>query len=235
MVGSWNRLFQASSSKYIGIYDVDCTADGRDLCEEVGVPGYPTLLYGDARDRRSLQRYRGGREFDDLKAFADDNLRPPCSLANMDSCSDEERAPLEDAFRRSSADALAEAEEALSDEDKVLLEGFLKRSSADLYAELDKLDKDFEATQKRLERKAADLEEREEAYKGDAVDLKRFKRGKPSEHKAKTDKLNARKARIERDKLTLEKEQEALKTALATSSVKLMKLAADSKKYKTDL
>merc|ERR1719269_492576 len=74
------------------IADVDCTTGGKSLCEEVGVRGYPTIKYGDPSD---LQDYNGGRTYDDLKSFADENLGPSCGPANLDLCSEGDRTKLE--------------------------------------------------------------------------------------------------------------------------------------------
>mmetsp|Transcript_114553 Transcript_114553/g.255633 ORF Transcript_114553/g.255633 Transcript_114553/m.255633 type:complete len:130 (+) Transcript_114553:240-629(+) len=74
------------------IADVDCTAEGKDLCEKHGVGGYPTIKYGDPTD---LQDYKGGRSYEDLKKFAEENLGPQCGLKNLDLCSEEHKAKLE--------------------------------------------------------------------------------------------------------------------------------------------
>jgi len=53
------------------IADVDCTADGKSLCQSKGIRGYPTLRYyvnGEQND------YRSGRDYDSLKSFVVDNL-----------------------------------------------------------------------------------------------------------------------------------------------------------------
>merc|ERR1712083_432993 len=84
------------------IADVDCTADGKDLCEKHGVKGYPTIKYGDVSD---LKDYNGGRSFDDLKKFAEENLGPSCGPKNLDLCSDEVRTKLE-TFMKMSAGKL---------------------------------------------------------------------------------------------------------------------------------
>merc|ERR1712151_221729 len=86
MKPDWDKLI----AEYKGhattlIADVDCTTGGQSLCEEVGVRGYPTIKYGDPAD---LQDYNGGRSYDDLKSFADENLGPSCGPANLDLCSD---------------------------------------------------------------------------------------------------------------------------------------------------
>merc|ERR1712032_14229 len=74
------------------IADVDCTAGGKELCSEHGVKGYPTIKHGNPD---ALEDYDGGRTFDDLKKFAEDNLGPVCSPGNMDLCSDEKKALIE--------------------------------------------------------------------------------------------------------------------------------------------
>ena len=63
--------FAGSATQLVA--DVDCTADGKSLCETVGVRGYPSIKWGDPSD---LQDYQGGRDFDALKNFADENLKP---------------------------------------------------------------------------------------------------------------------------------------------------------------
>merc|ERR1719198_2001637 len=69
------------------IADVDCTAGGKELCNDIGVRGYPTIKYGDPSD---LQDYKGGRSFDDLKKFAGD-LKPACNPKNIDLCDEEKK------------------------------------------------------------------------------------------------------------------------------------------------
>merc|ERR1712190_594945 len=49
------------------------------------VKGYPTLKWGDPGD---LKDYDGGRTFNDLKTFADENLGPTCGPDNLDLCDD---------------------------------------------------------------------------------------------------------------------------------------------------
>lgn len=54
--------------------DVDCTADGKALCETHAIRGFPTIKYGDPDD---LQDYNGARSYEALAEFAKDNLKPP--------------------------------------------------------------------------------------------------------------------------------------------------------------
>merc|ERR1719383_1558987 len=73
------------------VADVDCTAAGKPLCDANGVQGFPTIKYGDPS---ALEKYEGGRDFDSLKKFADENLKPMCSPSNMDLCDDDQKAEL---------------------------------------------------------------------------------------------------------------------------------------------
>mmetsp|Transcript_38843 Transcript_38843/g.87300 ORF Transcript_38843/g.87300 Transcript_38843/m.87300 type:complete len:133 (+) Transcript_38843:212-610(+) len=85
MKPAWDKLigaFEGSTTSLVA--DVDCTEAGKDLCEKHGVQGFPTIKYGDPND---LQDYQGGRDYESLKAFADENLGPTCGPANLDLCS----------------------------------------------------------------------------------------------------------------------------------------------------
>jgi|Transcript_20015 uncharacterized coiled-coil protein SlyX len=86
MKPAWDKLMaEFKDSKSALVADVDCTAGGKDLCNEIGVKGYPTIKYGDPND---LQDYKGGRDFVALKDFAEKNLGPQCGPANLDLCDD---------------------------------------------------------------------------------------------------------------------------------------------------
>jgi len=100
MKPDWDKLmaeFKGHATTLIG--DVDCTAGGQSLCEQVGVQGYPSIKYGDPSD---LQDYEGGRDFKALKTFAD-GLGPMCSPANIDLCDDDKKAQIKE-FLAMSAD-----------------------------------------------------------------------------------------------------------------------------------
>jgi len=73
-------------SKTALVADVDCTTDGKSLCEKHSISGYPTIKWGEPSD---LKDYDGGRDFDSLKKFADENLGPSCGPANLDLCDEE--------------------------------------------------------------------------------------------------------------------------------------------------
>jgi hypothetical protein len=84
MKPDWDKLMaEYKGSDSILIADVDCTTTGKDLCETIGVQGFPTIKYGDPND---LEDYEGGRSFKELAKFAKDNLGPRCSPGNLDLC-----------------------------------------------------------------------------------------------------------------------------------------------------
>jgi hypothetical protein len=93
MKPAWEQLEKAfEGSKTAIIVDVDCTADtNKDLCSKYGVRGYPTIKYITGDTDPLGDSYDGGRDFDALKAFADENLGPSCGPANIDLCSDEQK------------------------------------------------------------------------------------------------------------------------------------------------
>merc|ERR1712113_1298167 len=111
------------------IADVDCTTDGKPLCEEVGVQGFPTIKYGDPNN---LEDYEGGRDLKALKAFAKENLGPRCGPANLDLCDDDKKAQV-NKFMAMSASDLAAAIKGKDDEMKAAekeLEDLLKSLQA---------------------------------------------------------------------------------------------------------
>jgi len=92
MKPAWDRLIaDFKDSKTALVADVDCTAEGKPLCDSNGVKGFPTIKYGDPNN---LEKYEGGRDYDSLKEFADENLGPSCSPANLDLCDDEKKAKI---------------------------------------------------------------------------------------------------------------------------------------------
>lgn len=101
MKPDWDKLMaEFKDSQTILIGDVDCTAAGKEKCNEVGVRGYPTIKYGDPDD---LQDYKGGRKLADLQKFAGE-LGPQCGPANLDICDADKKAKIEE-FQKLSADA----------------------------------------------------------------------------------------------------------------------------------
>jgi len=87
-----------------GVFDVDCTAAGKPLCDANGVRGFPTIKWGDPN---ALEAYEGGRDYDSLLKFAQENLKPTCSPANIELCDAEKTAEIEKYSAMSDADLAA--------------------------------------------------------------------------------------------------------------------------------
>lgn len=119
MKPAWDKLmgdFADSSSALVA--DVDCTSDGKPLCDANGVQGFPTIKYGDPN---ALEKYEGGRDYDSMKKFADENLKPLCSPSNMDLCEDDQKEELNKLMAMDMADleaAVKDGEEKIDNAEK---------------------------------------------------------------------------------------------------------------------
>jgi len=90
MAPHWEKLQgEFADSKDALIASIDCTAEGKPICDANGVKGFPTIKYGDPA---ALEDYQGGRTFDDLQKFAQENLKPSCSPMNIDLCDEDMKA-----------------------------------------------------------------------------------------------------------------------------------------------
>ena len=102
MKPDWDKLMEEfKDSKTALIEDVDCTTGGKGLCDMIGVRGYPTIKYGDPSN---LEDYKGGRTYDAMKKFAEENLGPTCGPNNLDLCDDDKKAKIEEYKKMSVAD-----------------------------------------------------------------------------------------------------------------------------------
>mmetsp|Transcript_35209 Transcript_35209/g.62226 ORF Transcript_35209/g.62226 Transcript_35209/m.62226 type:complete len:176 (+) Transcript_35209:229-756(+) len=128
LMKNWNK---GDRMKHSVIADVDCTGTGKPLCEENGVKGFPTIKWGDVT---ALEDYSGPRDYDGLKKFAKENLKPMCSVANVDLCDEEKKKliaelqamdteKLEEEIAKGDADIKA-AEETFESEVKKLQEHY---------------------------------------------------------------------------------------------------------------
>jgi len=133
--------FEGSKTSLIA--DVDCTADGKDLCETHEVKGFPTIKYGDPAGE--LTKYEGARDYEGLKKFADENLGPTCGPDNLDLCSEEDKATVEK-FKAMSEEEL----------DAALAEGDAK---------MKKIEDKSAAAIKKLDKKVAEMQKEIEAEK----------------------------------------------------------------------
>uniref|UniRef100_A0A7S2AD48 Thioredoxin domain-containing protein n=1 Tax=Alexandrium andersonii TaxID=327968 RepID=A0A7S2AD48_9DINO len=102
------------------VADVDCTTEGKDLCEKHGVKGFPSIKWGDPD---ALEDYDGGRDYDSLKKFAKENIMPLCSPANMDLCDEDKKKAIAE-LQALSAEELTAKIEAKQKEQKEAEEEF---------------------------------------------------------------------------------------------------------------
>merc|ERR1712032_1527832 len=102
MKPSWDKLIKKyEGSETALVADVDCTSDGKPLCEEHGVEGFPTIKWGDPT---ALEDYEGGRDFKELQSFAKENLKPLCSPSNIDLCDADKKKLIQEYQAMSDAD-----------------------------------------------------------------------------------------------------------------------------------
>lgn len=104
LMKNWNKGDRAKTSL---VADVDCTEGGKALCEEFGVKGFPTIKWGDPA---SLEDYDGGRDYDSLKKFAKENLKPMCSPSNIDLCDEDKKKEIAELQAMPVADLEAKVE-----------------------------------------------------------------------------------------------------------------------------
>ena len=110
MKPAWDQLGDAySSSSSVLIADVDCTVEN-ELCSKYDVKGYPTIKYFTADADEKGADYSGGRSFDDLKKFVEENLEVKCLLADDSGCSDKEKDFMTKWKAKDKADATAQLE-----------------------------------------------------------------------------------------------------------------------------
>jgi len=146
MKPDWDKLMDAfADSDSALVADVDCTAEGKPLCDANGVRGYPTIKWGDPSN---LEDYKGGRDYDSLEKFAKENLKPMCSPSNLDLCDDEKKAEIEK-FLAMAGDEL---DKLIAESDKKIEESeeAFKKGVEGLQAQYQKMMDDKEKTQEEI-------------------------------------------------------------------------------------
>jgi len=141
MKPDWDKLMKAfkdDESRLVA--DVDCTAGGKALCDQVGVRGYPTIKHGDPNN---LEDYKGGRDFAALEKFAK-GLKPVCSPAKMDLCEPEMKEKILELQKLSAADLDKQIKEKEAEIEKA--EKFFTDEVDKLQKAYQKLQEDKEAT-----------------------------------------------------------------------------------------
>merc|ERR1740139_194656 len=119
MAPDWETLAAEWEGDAIGLVaEVDCTTEGKPLCEANGVKGFPALKYGDPS---ALEDYNGGRSLSDFQTFAKGNLKPVCGINNLDLCDDEKKALINGLMAKPNAELESEikaSEKLLEDVEK---------------------------------------------------------------------------------------------------------------------
>lgn len=148
MKPAWEQLGDAfESSKTVVIGDVDCTVE-KDVCSKYGVRGYPTIKYFSGSTGATGDDYSGGRDFNDLKKFADENLGPSCSPADRDLCDEDQLKAIDETLAMSDDDlaaAIKEKNDAIEAAEKYVKE------------EVEKLQERYQNLNKEKDEKIAEL------------------------------------------------------------------------------
>merc|ERR1719336_1139597 len=148
MKPAWDKLMkQYADSKDILISDVDCTAGGKDLCEEVGVQGFPTIKYGDPNN---LEDYEGGRDLKALQTHAKEKLGPSCGPKNVDLCDAEKKKQLDEFMALQDDDLAAKIKEKDAE---------MAKAESDLEELLKSLQSQYEEGQKARDDKKKEIKE----------------------------------------------------------------------------
>jgi len=148
MKPAWDKLMDEYKGHATALVaDVDCTAEGKALCDSNGVQGFPTIKWGDPA---ALEDYEGGRDFDSLKKHADEKLKPMCSPSNIDLCDDDKKAEIEK-LQAMDADELKKSIKEKEDE--------MEQAEADFKKGVEKLQKKYEKLQRKKEKKLAAIKD----------------------------------------------------------------------------
>merc|ERR1719188_303032 len=96
MKADWDKLADAyADSPNVVIADVDCTAAGEQICNKVGIEGFPTIRYF-LPDAAKGKDYQGGRSYAALNSFVEKTFKPPCDVATSENCNDNQKALIEE-------------------------------------------------------------------------------------------------------------------------------------------
>jgi hypothetical protein len=96
IAADWEKLAELWDGHEVGlIAEVDCTGEGRMICDEHGIRSTPTLGWGDPTANRLTEYHHYDTDFKTLDKYATENLRRVCSPANIDLCDDERKSFIE--------------------------------------------------------------------------------------------------------------------------------------------
>jgi thioredoxin-like negative regulator of GroEL len=135
---AWDKLMhEYREHPDVVIGDCDCTGACKALCQEKGVQGYPTVMFGDPS---ALEDYKGPRDFDALKRHADTALKPACSPSNLDLCDESQKTLIETLQAMPAADLHAEISK--SENEIAAVESQFKADVDKLHAQYKSLEDD---------------------------------------------------------------------------------------------
>jgi protein disulfide-isomerase A6 len=84
MKPAWDQLAESVDAS-VFIADVNCS-DQEDLCSKNDVKGYPTIK---VYQNGEVSDYKGGRSFEQLMEYVDENLAQKCNVENLaENCSE---------------------------------------------------------------------------------------------------------------------------------------------------
>jgi len=129
------------------VADVDCTADGKDLCSVHGVQGFPTIKWGSPD---AMEDYEGGRDLESLTAFAAENLKPVCGPENIDLCDDDKKALIKQLQSEGVAKLTGKIAEKTTE---------LETAETDFEAAVEKLQAEYEALSEAKDAKAKEIKD----------------------------------------------------------------------------
>lgn len=93
MKPDWDKLStEFADSASVVVADVDCTSDGgKEVCNDAGVKGYPTIKYFTAETGTEGEAYNGARSYDALEKFVKEKLEVQCDITNPSECDEKEQ------------------------------------------------------------------------------------------------------------------------------------------------
>jgi len=123
--------------------EIDCD-DENDLCEDHDIEGFPTIKWGSPD---ALSDYNLDMETEDMVKFVK-NMKPQCSIANIDLCDDEKKALIESL----SALSFEEINEKVMDVEKQVkaMEDDFETGLESIEGDYERLDKEHQYTLKKL-------------------------------------------------------------------------------------
>jgi len=153
MKPAWDKLMSIyEGNDNVLVADVDCTGEGKEICDSNGVQGFPSIKFGDPT---ALEDYEGGRDLEELKEFAAKSLGPKCGPRRLELCDEVQKGKIEDLMKMSEDDL----EKAIEDKD------------AEIKGAEDEFEKAVEELQKTYEELEKKKTEAIKAIKGSGLGL----------------------------------------------------------------